>query len=224
MLTDDELRAVWRACDGPAGIEALAEARRRDQKRDPNAPLGYPYGPLFRLMLLTGQRESECAGMRWSEIDFDRALWTIPAARMKMDRAHEVPLAPDAMALLRTLPRFTAGDHVFSTTDGTKSVNGFSKAKERLDGMCGVEGWVLHDLRRTMRTHLSALPVQDLVRELVIAHAKPGLHRVYDQHVYQDEKRECLLLWENRLRGILAPKPPADVADLGVERHRRAVA
>jgi hypothetical protein len=49
------------------------------------------------------------------------------------------------------------------------------------------------------------LPVQDLVRELVIAHARPGLHKVYDQHSYQDEKRECLTLWEGRLKGILAP-------------------
>jgi integrase len=223
-LTDNELRAVWQACGGPAGKEALAEARRRDQKRDPTAPLGYPYGPLFRLMLLTGQRESECAGMLWSEIDFDQALWVIPAARMKMDRAHEVPLAPGALALLRSLPRFTGGDNVFTTTDGKKPVNGFSKTKERLDALSGVVDWVLHDLRRTMRTHLSALPVQDQVRELVIAHAKKGLHRVYDLHAYQDEKRECLTLWENRLRAILAPKPPADVADLDVERERRAVA
>lgn len=59
--------------------------------------------------------------------------------------------------------------------------------------------WVLHDLRRTVRTHLSALPVQDLVRELVIAHAKPGLHKVYDQHSYREEKRECLELWANKL-------------------------
>ena len=69
-----------------------------------------------------------------------------------------------------------------------------------------------------LRTHLSALPVQDLVRELVIAHAKPGLHKVYDLHAYQDEKRECLTLWAARLRGIVAPPPPADVADLNKAR------
>jgi hypothetical protein len=61
-----------------------------------------------------------------------------------------------------------------------------------------------------MRTHLSALPVQDLVRELVIAHAKPGLHKVYDQHAYQAEKRECLELWERRLLAIVEPHIPAD--------------
>jgi integrase len=214
ILTDDELRAVWQATSGPTDATALAEARRRDQPREAGAPLGYPYGPLFRMMILTGQREREVAGMRWREIDLDAALWTIPAPRMKGKRAHVVPLAPDALALLRSLPRFSRGDAVFSATDGASPLNGFSKPKARLDAASGVKDWILHDLRRTMRTHLSALPVPDLVRELTIAHAKPGLHRVYDMHGYVDEKRECLELWERRLRGILAPKPPAEIVTL----------
>src|SRR4029077_11392349 len=111
---------------------------------------------------------------------------------------------------------FTAGDFVFTTTAGARAVNGFSKAKARIDSLGGVSGWKIHDLRRTMRTHLSALPVQDLVRELVIAHAKPGLHKVYDQHAYQEEKRECLYLWERRLTTILNPPPGA--ADLDEKR------
>jgi hypothetical protein len=102
------------------------------------------------------------------------------------------------------------------------AVTGFGKAKARLDTLCGVSSWVLHDLRRTARTHFSAPPVQDLVRELVIAHARPGLHAVYDQHSYRDEKLEWLRVWEARLAGIVAPKPPADVPDLGAARQRRA--
>ena len=184
-LTDAELRAVWEAADG----------------------MGFPYGPLIRLLILTGQREREVADLSWSEIDFDRALWTVPAVRMKGDRAHQVPLCADALALLRSLPHFAAGDFVFTTTDGAKAVNGFSKAKARIDKLSGVTGWKFHDLRRTMRTHLSALPVQDMVRELVIAHARPGLHKVYDQHSYLDEKRQCLDLWAARLRGIAEPAP-----------------
>src|SRR5205085_7849366 len=112
---------------------------------------------------------------------------------------------PAAVALLEALPRFTAGDFVFTTTAGAKPINGFSKAKVRIDRLSGVTHWKIHDLRRTMRTHLSALPVQDLVRELVIAHAKPGLHKVYDQHAYQVEKRRCLELWEARLLAIIDP-------------------
>ena len=144
-LSDYELWAVWSA----AGA------------------IGYPYGPLFRLLILTGQREREVADTRWSEIDIEKGVWTIPAARMKGGRAHEVPLTPGTQALFRGLPRFTSGESVFTTTGGAKPVNGFSKAKARMDSLTGVSGWVIHDLRRTMRTHLSALPVQDLVRELV---------------------------------------------------------
>lgn len=239
ILSDNELRAVWNACTG--GYVAPKEGKTR--VRSPVAPkhMGYPYGALIRIMILTGQRENEVAGMRWDEIDFDHKIrvkdanekehlincpmWTVPAWRMKgrESRAHEVPLGPEAVGLLKALPRFT-GPHIFTTTAGKKPVNGFSKAKARLDKLSKVENWIFHDLRRTMRTHLSALPVPDMIRELVIAHAQPGLHQVYDQHSYQKEKMECLLLWEQRLRGILAPKPPADVTNLESERARRVVA
>jgi integrase len=214
ILTDDELRAVWQAASGTADVESLKRARSREQGREKDQSVGYPYGPLFRLLILTGQREREVAEMRWREVDFSKKLWTIPASRMKGGRTHEVPLAPEALALLRSLPRFTAGDAVFTTTDGTKPVNGFSKAKGRLDKFSGVTDWVLHDLRRTTRTHFSALPVQDNVREAVIAHARPGLHKVYDQHTYEAEKRECLRLWEHRLRGILRPPSVGTVVAL----------
>ena len=116
--------------------------------------MGYPYGPVFRLLILTGQREREVADMSWSEIDLKNRLWTIPAGRMKGGRAHEVPLSPMAIALLESMLRFTAGDFEFTTTAGAKAVNGFSKAK-------GHEsiGWAALPVgrstiyARTMRTH-----------------------------------------------------------------------
>ena len=73
-----------------------------------------------------------------------------------------------------------------------------------------------------MRTHLSALPVEDLVRELVIAHAKLGLHRVYDLHAHQNERRHCLELWEKRLFSIIEPRP-GDITDVNQARERRRV-
>jgi integrase len=190
VLNDDELRAYWRATE----------------------TLEYPYGPLFRLLLLTGQRKSEVAEARWSEIDTAKKLWTIPPSRMKSDAAHAIPLTPAAIEVLSSLPRFDRGNHLFSTTFGQKAVNGFSRAKERLDSamraeLGSLDGFVIHDVRRTVRTHLSALPVPELVRELVIAHTKPGLHRVYDQHSYLDEKRDALEKWAARLRTILEPAP-----------------
>jgi integrase len=195
ILSDAELRVAWKAAES----------------------LGYPYGPLFRLLLLTGQRKSEVAEAQWSEFDLAKKLWVIPAERMKADAAHVVPLSDDAIALLKSLPRFQSGDYLFSTTFGKQPVNGFSKAKARFDGRmikivregdakARLADFVIHDLRRTLRTGLSAIPgISDLVRELVIGHAKPGLHKVYDQYAYLDEKRFALDAWAARLRSIVEP-------------------
>jgi integrase len=200
VLSDNELRAFWRA----------------------TAELGYPDREFFRVLLLTGQRKSEVSDAPWSEFDLDAKLWIIPAPRMKMDDAHIVPLSPEMLDLLRSLPRFRRGDYVFSSSHGAKPISGFSGRKARLDAAMtaqlrelaragGDENWasielapfVVHDLRRTMRSHLSALPIDDIVRELIIAHAKPGLHRTYDLHRYTDEKRHGLELWAKRLLSIV---------------------
>ena len=148
------------------------------------------------------------ADARWAEFDLSQRLWTIPAERMKMsggDEDHEVPITEDLMRLLRGLPRFTKGDHLFSTTFGAQSVTGFSKAKERIDEIVGaLPHWTFYDLRRTMRTNLSPLQIEDRVRELMIAHAQPGMHAVYDQWKYREEKRAGFGLWHTRLASILA--------------------
>ncbi|MGC9954033.1 MAG: integrase arm-type DNA-binding domain-containing protein [Rhizomicrobium sp.] len=177
VLTDEELRQVWRAA-----IE-----------------LGYPFGTLTQLLLVTGQRLNEAARARWSEFDLAAKLWTLPPERMKGDAAHEVPLSSLALELIRAIPRFD-GEYVLTTTFGERPISGFSKAKDRLDELIAEQrktdargksvepmpAWQFHDLRRTMRTHLSGLPIQELVRELVIAHRKPGLHKVFrpDSAVY----------------------------------------
>jgi hypothetical protein len=125
----------------------------------------------------------------------------------------------DVVAILAALPRFKRGDHLFSTMFGELPVNGFSRAKERLDAAIAAElggeidAFVIHDIRRTMRTGLSALPIPDNVRELVIAHAQRGMHKVYDQHAYAAEKRRALELWTARLRSIVEP-PPSNVVPL----------
>jgi integrase len=141
---------------------------------------------------------------------------------MKADAAHVVPLSDAVMAILQSLPRFTKGEFLFSCRYGKIPVNSFSAAKRLLDKLMRAElgrfpPFVIHDVRRTVRTGLSALPVADLVRELVIAHTKPGLHKVYDLHAYLDEKRHALDLWSNRLRDIIEP-PPANVVQLETAR------
>jgi integrase len=190
-LTDDELRAYWRA----AGM------------------LGYPLGDFFRMLAYSGQRLNEVAGATWSEFDLDKRTWTIPGARMKMRATQLIPLSDDMLALLRSLPRFRRGDHVFSYKFGATPINGWGSAKNRMDKIMReqlgekYEEWTNHDVRRTMRTHLSALPITDEVREAMIAHAKKGMHKVYDLYKYEDEKRRGFELWSARLRGIVEPAP-----------------
>ena len=225
VLSDSELRALWRAAE----------------------EMPYPYGPLFRMLALTGQRKSEVSDARWREFDLSRKLWLIPPERMKNENGHTVPLCDDALALLASLPRFEGADNdcLFSQprtlppehrvgkrgtllamrkrrgtshppVPGHKPVNGFSKAKSRLDEAMAVElggpvkPFVIHDIRRTFRTGLSALRIDLEVREMLIAHAQPELQQIYDQHTFDEEKREALAKWERRLRDIVDPPVPVD--------------
>jgi integrase len=201
VLNDDEIFAYLRAADRQ----------------------GYPFGAMFRLLALTGQRKSEVSDARWREFDLEKRIWTIPPERFKSDASHMVPLTDDALALLRSLPRFARGDCLFTTTCGEKPVCGFSKAKARLDGRMlrtlqalakrrdeqtieiKLTRFVIHDVRRTVRTRLSSLRVPANVAEMVIGHGKKGLARVYDQHEFLDEMREALDLWAGRLREIQTP-------------------
>jgi integrase len=178
-------------------------------------------GSLLQMLMLTGQRRSEVGEAQWREFDLRNQLWTVPPARFKSDAAHVVPLSSDVMVLLKTLPKWK-GDFLFSTTGGAKPVNGFSKAKAQLDrrmlltlkALARKRGddprnvllapFVLHDLRRTMRTRLSSLRIADTVAEQVIGHGRKGIQRVYDQHQYLPEMREALDRWATLLRGIVA--------------------
>jgi len=199
VLDDDELRAVWNA----------------------SASLGYPFGPVIRMLMLTGARLSEVTGSSWSEFNFDMATWTIPAARFKMDAIHIVPMSDDLVALLEDVPRWTRGDYLFTTTEGLKPVSFQTKVKARLDQRANVEGWTLHDIRRTVRTRLSELRVPEPIAEMVIGHSKKGLARVYNQHRYIDEMREALAAWATRLRPIVDP-PPDNVVPINNRAAKKA--
>lgn len=203
VLTDEELFAVWRA----------------------SGRLGYPYGPLFRLLMLTATRKNEVAGARWREIDLETQLWTIPPERFKSDSTHLVPLTDEAVSILKTLPRWNNGEAAFSNTFGRVAVAHFSKAKTRLDrqmlrtlravarrqgkdpSKVQFDPFVIHDIRRTVRTRLSSLRIRDEVAEMVIGHGRKGIQRVYDQHKYVDEMREALQSWASMLKSICEPAP-----------------
>ena len=176
----------------------------------------YPAGPFARLLLLTAVRRSEAAHMTWGELDLDNALWVIPAHRTKSGVPHEVPLSPMAVALLRSLPRFAGGDFVFSTTGGRSGIRSFGLYKDVIGARAsGLTNWRFHDLRRTARTNLASLGVAPFIAELILGHTQKGVHKVYDTHRYQAEKREALERWASRLRDIVTP-PPANVRQLRV--------
>jgi integrase len=191
ILNDAEIRAVWKA----------------------SGTLGYPYGPLFQMLMLTGQRRSEIAKASRPEIDKKNTALVIPAERMKANTRHIVPLCDHARAILETLPTFEAGDYLFSATFGRKPVHGFSKAKANLDKAVTAElgekpkPFTIHDMRRTVRTHLSALPIPQHVAERIIAHTQSELSQTYDLYSFLEEKRHGLALWESRLREIVTPPP-----------------
>ena len=224
VLTNEHIRLVWQATEWKVReATAVNEAKAKiDKAKKDIAELGYPFAPFVRMLLITGQRRNEVARMRWREIDLDDKLWVIPSERMKSKRPHEVPLPKIAVELLAALPRYAQGDYVFTTADGERPISGFGKAKQRLDKTIAkllakerepekkeekVLEWRFHDLRRTVRTALGALPVPYEVRELVVAHVPPTLTRTYDLHDYRNEKRRALDLWADRLRSIVEKTP-----------------
>jgi integrase len=207
VLSDDELRIVWKAADS----------------------IGWPFGPIVRLLILTGARRDEVAQMEWREFDLERALWTLPASRSKNRREHAIPLSDQAVALLRSLPRIERSGFVF-TTNARTPVSGFSKAKPALDramdelageGASPIPGWVLHDLRRTVATNLQRLGVRLEVTEAVLNHvsgSRAGIVGVYQKHDYAAEKRAALDAWARRLEAIVSGAPASNIVELAKAR------
>jgi integrase len=171
----------------------------------------HPDGPYVRLLLLLGVRRTELARARWAEFDLDEALWTIPPGRMKSDEPHVVALAPPALEILNALPR--SSNFVF-TARGDKPLNNFGELKQRLDlrinalnGDKPIEPFTFHDCRRTFRTGLSSLAIAPHVAEMCIAHRQPALHRTYDLHRFNAERRHAFNVWATYLTGVVSPAP-----------------
>jgi len=174
-LSEDEIKAVWE------GATAL----------------GYPFGTHFLLCLLTGQRRTEVAEMRWEEVQCD--TWAIPSIRTKSKRPHLVPLSPPARAILDACPRFSDGSFVLSTTLGRRPISGFSKAK--VQSAISVSDWRCHDLRRTCATGMAQLGVMSEIISRILNHATPSdvTNTHYNHYEYNAEKRDALDRWGDRV-------------------------
>lgn len=164
--------------------------------------LGYPYGPFVRALLLTGQRRTEVASMKWSDVDLDQRTWLLQASDTKGARQHLVPLSQPMVDLLKSLPRL--GDQIF-TSDGVTHVKGYGKGKQKLDGFVSARGdplepWTLHDLRRTVSSHMARLGVSKDIRGRVLNHAVQGVtERHYTPYDFAAEKRSALDRWAAEL-------------------------
>jgi integrase len=210
VLNDNELREVWQAA----------------------AAMGYPSGPLIQVLMLTGQRRNDIAHMKRGEIDWDGTMLVVPSERYKSEVAHEIPLTPKTIEILKALPAFKDG-YLLSSSGGQRPITGMALMKARLDaiiadrrkqnGLAAMPGWVLHDLRRTVRTRLSDLGVDAFIAERVIGHALPGLHGVYDQGWHRTQKRDALARWEALLLSIVEPQasPPNVLMADQLERRRK---
>lgn len=184
VLTDEEVVACWHA----------------------GALEGFPFAQFTQLLILTGQRRGEVAGMRWCELDLDEGIWTLPAKRAKNATSHIIPLTPLAIFILKSVQRFLDSDLVFTTT-GTSPISGFGRLKERLDVAVGLdaEDWRFHDLRRTMATNMAMIGVHPHIIEAVLNHKSgivSGVAAVYNRHAYLDEKRGALELWAEKVGSL----------------------
>jgi integrase len=189
VLVDSELRVVWRAL--------------RDNQ----------YGTIVKLLMLTGQRANEISGLRWSEIDFDRNVISLPGSRTKNGRPHEVPMARQVRDLLAAQPRIDGRHLVFGKGDGPFS--GFSRCKEALDATlaqngCPLADWVLHDLRRSVATGIAEIGIAPHIIEAVLNHVSGhngGVAGIYNRSHYSAEKAEALARWDEHIRGVVEGSP-----------------
>jgi integrase len=138
--------------------------------------------------------------MEWAEVSPAGDIWLLPAARNKTNRNFEIPLSSQMVALLANTPKL--GAHVF-TVSGAKPWAATTRLKRALDAKSGITGWVLHDIRRTVRSRLAELSVPYEIAERVLNHAMTKLERTYNRHSYRQEKAQALQRWADHLFGLI---------------------
>jgi integrase len=181
VLTDPELAAV------------IVAARQ----------MPWPFGGIVEFLALTGQRREEVTQLKWSEIDAETRTWCIPAARTKNSRAHIVHLSEPAWAVIQRRP--PTGEYVFSTSRA-KHFQSFGQYKSSLDELCGISGWRLHDLRRTIVSGMARMGVPPHVADKILNHQAgtiSGVAAVYQRHDFLAERKEALDRWGAHVEHIV---------------------
>lgn len=200
---------------------------------DAAASLGYPFGPMVRLLIVTGQRRKEVSDLPWQELDRSESQWSLPEERAKNGEATNVPLSLlameelDGIAERKNKANWPRSGFVFTTT-GKSPVSGYSRAKSRLDklvteanGGTALDDWTLHDLRRTLATGMQRLGVRFEVTEAILNHksgSRSGVAGVYQLHEWSDEKRAALDAWANHIRSFNRDAERSNVVQLAEMR------
>ena len=192
VLEDDELRAVWHACDEVS-----------------------TFGALVKFALLTAQRKEKIATLRWDDIA--DGVWAIRTEPREKGNAGRLRLPEVALDIIAAQPRIEGNPYVFTAARGVGPFNSFSEWKAQLDAKlpANMAHWTIHDLRRTARSLLSRAGVRPDISERVMGHAIPGVEGVYDRHRYDDEKAHALQALADLIDRILNP-PAVNVVPLRV--------
>lgn len=188
FLSDSEIRCFWRACDD----------------------LGYPWGHLGKILLLTGQRLGEVAQM--TDFELCDETWHLPGVRTKNKRAHDVPLSDEVGEILSGISRISGAKKYVFTTNGNAPLQGFHKGRNHIASRMmalsdeEIPHWTFHDLRRTAATGLARLGVPVRITEAVLNHVSGsagGIVSVYQRHDYASEKRQALIAWASHIQKLL---------------------
>jgi integrase len=172
------------------------------------APMAWETTQILRLCLVTAQRVGEVAGARKSEISLSDREWRLPGHRVKNGSAHNVPLSSLALDLFEeAISRSKHAEMIFPSriTKRAMTPRAVAKAMFRSLDTLGLEDATPHDLRRTAATGMAKLGVTRIVIDKVLNHVsadRSTIAGVYDRHAYEEEKRQALELWAERLQII----------------------
>lgn len=173
------------------------------------------FGPIVRLLIVTGQRREEVASLSWEELDQSELMWTLPGHRAKNGEPNRIPLNTLAVTVLDGIAgaeKWPRRGKIFPTSTGG-GFTAYHKGKEKIDRLVAKDGgepiafWRLHDLRRTLATGFQRLGVRFEVTEAVLNHvggSRAGVAGIYQRHDWKAEKREALDLWNDHVVSILA--------------------
>jgi integrase len=200
-------------------IEAPAKENRRDRYLSEdeikifwhglnNAPMTLSIKLALKFLLITAQRKSEVITAEWSEIDFNSKIWTIPAEKSKNKISHRVPLSTLALEILEQVKEISGASHLlFPSEKSSAPIRGQSvdhALRRSMHLFHNMNHFCVHDCRRTAATHMASLRIPGEILSRVLNHAKRGVtEQHYIKHGYDDEKRNALEIWSQKLRNIV---------------------